>query len=80
MAREYIQKVTDDLDGSDGATTVRFGLDGVDWTIDLNAKNETDMRTKLGPFLDGARRVRYRGSRSCLVGKPHGQGAQRSHP
>jgi len=61
MAREYIQKVIDDLDGSDGATTVRFGLDGVDWTIDLNAKNETDMRTKLGPFLDGARRVRTGG-------------------
>jgi hypothetical protein len=61
MAREYIQKVTDDLDGSDGASTVRFGLDGVEWTIDLNAKNESDMRTKLGPFLEGARRVRTGG-------------------
>jgi hypothetical protein len=61
MAKEYIQKVTDDLDGSDGATTIRFGLDGVEWTIDLNAKNENDMRTKIGPFLDSARRVRTGG-------------------
>jgi hypothetical protein len=58
MARETIVQLVDDLDGSPAESTVRFGLDGIAYEIDLSEKNENELRTKLGPFLEAATRVR----------------------
>lgn len=58
MAKTIIEKITDDLDGSDDATTISFGLDGVAFMIDLNAKHENELRDRLAPFVEAARRVR----------------------
>jgi len=36
---------------------VRFGLDGADYEIDLNAKNARKFRKRLAPFVEHAHRV-----------------------
>lgn len=63
MARKTIERMIDDIDGSEAQANVRFEIDGQNWSIDLNAKHENEIRTKLGPFLDAARRVRSEPSR-----------------
>jgi hypothetical protein len=39
MAKNVSVVITDDLDGSQGAETVAFGLDGVSYEIDLAQPN-----------------------------------------
>ncbi|MDQ6840719.1 MAG: Lsr2 family protein [Actinomycetota bacterium] len=39
MAKETIVRITDDIDGSEAVESIRFGLRGVEYEIDLNAKN-----------------------------------------
>jgi nucleoid-associated protein Lsr2 len=47
----------DDLDGSEAEGTVRFGLDGTEYEIDLNAKHAQDLRDSLARYISAARRV-----------------------
>ena len=56
MAREVIEKLVDDLDGSKAAETVRFGLDGASYEIDLNQKNATAFRKTLDRYVQVARK------------------------
>ena len=39
MAKTLIVKLSDDIDGGDADETVRFGLDGKAYEIDLSATN-----------------------------------------
>ncbi len=57
MAKETITKLIDDLDGSAAAETVKFGLDGREYEIDLNGKNAKKLRTELAPFVEHGVRV-----------------------
>jgi nucleoid-associated protein Lsr2 len=49
------QKVTtlfvDDLDGSEADGTVRFGLDGTEYEIDLNAEHAQALRDALARYV-----------------------------
>ena len=56
MAREVIEKLIDDLDGSEATDTVTFGLDGSTYEIDLNRKNATALRKALEPYVKAARK------------------------
>jgi hypothetical protein len=47
----------DDLDGSAAEGTVRFGLDGTEYEIDLNAKHAKKMREALARYVNAARRA-----------------------
>ena len=47
----------DDLDGSPAEGTVRFGLDGSEYEIDLNAEHAKELRSALTRYVDAARRV-----------------------
>jgi Lsr2 len=47
----------DDLDGSAAEGTVRFGLDGAEYEIDLNASHAQELRDALARYLSAARRV-----------------------
>jgi Lsr2 len=47
----------DDLDGSAAEGTVRFGLDGTEYEIDLNAKHAKQLRDALARYVDAGRRV-----------------------
>ena len=57
MARHVIERLVDDLDGSDATETVRFGLDGTSYEIDLSEKNATALRKALERYVSVARRA-----------------------
>src|SRR5215470_7254815 len=47
----------DDLDGSQAEGTVRFGLDGTEYEIDLNAGHAQALRDALARYVRAARRT-----------------------
>jgi len=57
MATKITVALEDDLDGGLAEETVRFGLDGTDYEIDLNKKNAAGLRKKLAPFVEHARKA-----------------------
>jgi hypothetical protein len=57
MAQKVQVIVTDDLDGTEGAQTVQFGLDGRVYDIDLSEGNEKEFREFLERYVSVARRV-----------------------
>ena len=76
MSKNVSVIVTDDLDGSDNAETVSFGLDGVTYEIDLAKKNRAKLEKALAPYLEAARRVPRGGRRGA--GRGSGPSADRS--
>jgi hypothetical protein len=46
----------DDIDGSAADGTVRFGLDGTDYEIDLNSDHAQALRDALARYISAARR------------------------
>lgn len=58
MAQQTTVTLTDDLDGTKAAETVRFGLDGRLYEIDLNKRNAAALRKALAEFTAAGRRVR----------------------
>ncbi|MCK9876264.1 Lsr2 family protein [Frankia sp. AgPm24] len=56
MAQKTIVSLIDDLSGEEADETVRFGLDGAQYEIDLSEKNATKLRESLAPFVTAARR------------------------
>lgn len=47
MAQKIKALLIDDLDGSEAECTVRFGLDGTNYEIDLNAEHAQALRDTL---------------------------------
>ena len=56
MAQQVNVKFVDDLDGSDAAATVSFGLDGKTYEIDLSDDNAAKLRDSLAVFVSAARK------------------------
>ncbi len=50
----------DDIDGSEAEGTVRFGLDGTEYEIDLNKKHAAQFTKAIRPYIDAARKVSSR--------------------
>jgi hypothetical protein len=57
MARRVIHELIDDLDGELADESVSFGLDGVQYTIDLSTKHAAELRDALAPFVGAASKV-----------------------
>ena len=57
MAQRIQTLLTDDLDGGEAAGTVRFGLEGAEYEIDLSAAHSDKLRQALGQCLAHARRA-----------------------
>lgn len=57
MAEKRTVSLEDDLDGSPAAETLRFGLAGVEYEIDLNEQHAAVLREQLSPFVEHARRA-----------------------
>ena len=57
MAQKITVALEDDLDGGPADETVRFGLGGTDYEIDLSTKNANAFRRQLEPFIEHARRT-----------------------
>ncbi|MFD2675367.1 histone-like nucleoid-structuring protein Lsr2 [Gulosibacter bifidus] len=70
MARKVVYQLIDDLDGTqlaDGVgETVKFGLDGVDYEIDLGPDNAEALREFLSSYVKTGRRVSGRVARTKL--------------
>jgi Lsr2 len=47
----------DDLDGSEGAETITYTVDGQEYEIDLSEKNAERFRSVLQEFIDASRTV-----------------------
>jgi hypothetical protein len=56
MAQKVQTLLIDDLDGGQADDTLRFGLDGTDYEIDLSAEHAEALRKALAPYLGAARR------------------------
>jgi hypothetical protein len=57
MATRTVTEFLDDITGQTADETVSFGLDGVEYEIDLTKKNASDLRKVLESWQDAARRV-----------------------
>ena len=57
MAQKIQTLFIDDLDGSQADGTVRFGLDGAEYEIDLNAEHAQALRDALARYVRAARRA-----------------------
>ncbi len=57
MAQKIQTLLIDDLDGGEAESTVRFGLDGAEYEIDLSTKNAEALRKALARYVDAARRA-----------------------
>jgi Lsr2 len=56
MAQRITVALEDDLEGGPADETVRFGLGGAEYEIDLSTKNAAAFREQLAPFIEHARR------------------------
>ena len=71
MAQKIQTLFIDDLDGSIAEGTVRFGLDGTEYEIDLNGEHAQQLRDALAAYVRGGRRVSG-GSRRPARGERRG--------
>ena len=69
MAQKIQTLFIDDLDGSIAEGTVRFGLDGTEYEIDLNGEHAQQLRDALAPFAAVARRAGGSGRRPTRSGR-----------
>lgn len=57
MAQKVQTLFVDDLDSSDAEGTVRFGLDGLHYEIDLNTAHAKELRGALARYVEAGRKV-----------------------
>ncbi len=62
MARKVHVVLEDDIDGSAGAETVVFALDGKTYEIDLSEENAAALRESFAQWIGAGRRVSAQGS------------------
>ena len=65
MAQTVKIILEDDLDGGPAEETVRFGLDGTQYEIDLSEENAGRLREAMNPFISKARRAQGKPSRAA---------------
>jgi Lsr2 len=69
MAQKIQTLFIDDLDGSEADGTIRFGLDGTDYEIDLNAAHAQELRDALARYVTAARRAGSSARRPARIGR-----------
>lgn len=73
MAQRVNIVLVDDIDGTDATETVTFGLDGVNYEIDLTEANATALRESLATYVGHGRRLS--GRRKPTAGSASGSDA-----
>jgi Lsr2 len=76
MAKTVNVVIADDLDGSPGAETVSFGIDGHSYEIDLGQQNLAKLQKSLQPFIEAGRRTAHR--RAAKPARSAAPGADRA--
>jgi Lsr2 len=73
MAQRIEILLVDDIDGSKADENIQFGLDGVEYEIDLSNKNAEKLRSSLQQFVESARRLKTgKRNATAAVGKRSG--------
>lgn len=75
MAKRTVVTTVDDIDGSEDAATIEFGLDGIGYEIDLSKNNADTLREALSPYVAHAQKVSG-GSRKKTGAKGSTAGSQ----
>ena len=75
MAQKVTVTLVDDLDGGQADETVEFGLDGVNYQIDLSAENAAELREALADYVSHARRAGGRKKPGPRQGAAHSSGS-----
>jgi hypothetical protein len=57
MAQKVNVLLVDDIDGSDAVETIKFGLDGTYYEIDVNSDHGEQLREALELYVKNARKV-----------------------
>jgi Lsr2 len=57
MAQRVSVELEDDLDGGPADETLRFGLGGLEYEIDLSKKNASRFRRQIAPYIEHARQA-----------------------
>jgi hypothetical protein len=57
MAQKIQTLFIDDIDGGEAEGTVRFGLDGTEYEIDLNSKHSEELHAALANYVAHARKA-----------------------
>src|SRR5262249_33047069 len=57
MAQNVTVVLIDDIDQSEAAETVRFGVDGTAYEIDLSAEHASELRSTISRYIRVARRI-----------------------
>lgn len=57
MAQKVQTLFIDDIDGGEAEGTVRFGLDGSDYEIDLSARHSGELHAALEAYIAHARKI-----------------------
>lgn len=57
MSSKTIVELIDDIDGGEATQSVKFAVDGVNYTIDLSDSNAEELRDRLAPFVESGRKV-----------------------
>ena len=71
MAQRIQIQLVDDINGQDADETVRFGIDGTMYEIDLSAENAARLREKFGLYLEKGRKARGRSQTQQRSHRPH---------
>jgi hypothetical protein len=64
MATRVTTTLVDDTDGSEAVETLTFGIDSVQYELDLSEQNAKKLREALAPWVTKARKTGGRRSRS----------------
>ena len=57
MAQRVTVELEDDIDGGPADETLRFGLDGMEYEIDLSKRNASTFRRQFAPYIEHARKA-----------------------
>lgn len=76
MAQKVNIILVDDLDGGSADENVKFGLDGVNYEIDLSAANAAELRSSLERFIAASRKASGSSGRTT---RAKASGGGRSH-
>jgi uncharacterized membrane protein len=69
MTTKHVTLLEDDTDGSKASETVKFGLDGATYEIDLSDKNASALRGALANWASHARKIGTRAKRGVSLAK-----------
>lgn len=64
MAQKVLVQMVDDIDGGEASQTVPFGIDGIQYEIDLSDDNATGLREEFARYIAASRRTGGRKIRS----------------